>query len=66
MTANNISGAHEAIEPIAELVAGHKNRLIGQGFPEDLACQMAADLHRLLIERMITIEQLKVAESFNQ
>jgi hypothetical protein len=51
---------------MAELVTGHKNRLVAQGFPEQLACEMAADLHRLMIERMITVEHLKVSESFNQ
>lgn len=57
----SIAKAHEKIEPMAEIVTGHANRLIAQGCPNDLAWQMAADLHHLLLESQVAEVQIKVA-----
>lgn len=59
--ADSIARAHEKIEPVGEITAGHANRLIAQGCPPDIAWQMAADLHRVFMETQITGLQIKVA-----
>lgn len=60
---DNIAEMHEKLSMISEAVAGHKNRLIDNGFPEQLACEMGAQLHYMLTEQIIEAARQKTAQT---
>lgn len=60
---DNIAEIHEKMSMISETVAGHKNRLIDNGFPEHLACEMGAQLHYMLTEQIIEAARQKTAQT---
>lgn len=59
---DNIAEIHEKMSMISETVAGHKNRLIDNGFPEHLACEMGSQLHYMLTEQIIEAARQKTAQ----
>lgn len=59
----NITEIHEKMSMISETVAGHKNRLIDNGFPEQLACEMGLQLHYMLTEQIIEAARQKTAQT---
>lgn len=55
-----VAEMHEKLTPISELVTGHANRLKAQGCPDELAWQMAEQVHRLMIEGQLIEQRAKL------
>ena len=48
--AENLIGASDGLDQMIELVNGHRNKLVAAGFDEDVAQEMAAQLHAVFVD----------------